>query len=137
MEVRAPSPVQKRESYNLPVQRRIPGFWNFRKHGFTIQTVRDWRERQHDAGSPSTLEDFSKAHGLCSDCRANGNFVVGVRWTDMSGVEQTASLGTHEEPISISQLVQFHNLNAFPWNYLCEPCTACHGTGKLSVEPDD
>ncbi len=113
------------------VDRRIPGFWGFQKHGFNIQAVKAWREQEHDAGRPSGLEDFSRAHGLCSKCHANGNLVSGVRWVDATGLEVIASLGTDEQPISISQLVRIHNLNSFRWDYLYEPCPACHGTGKL------
>jgi hypothetical protein len=114
------------------MNRRVPGFWGFRKHGYSIQAVKDWRERECNAGRPSGLEDFSKAYGLCNACRANGNFIIGVHWADESGVEKTASLGSDQQPVSISQLVQTHNLNAFRWDYLYETCSTCRGIGKLS-----
>jgi len=136
MEARASSPVPNPKTVSIiaPVNRGIPRFWGLQKHSYSIQAVKDWREREFNVGRPSGLEDFSKAHGLCSACRANGNFIVGVHWADESGVEKTASLGTDEEPASISELVQIHNLNAFRWDYVYETCTACHGTGKVPAE---
>ena len=42
---------------------------------YSIQKVREWREKEHNSGRPSSLEDFYRAHGLCFACRATG---VGV-----------------------------------------------------------
>ena len=40
--------------------------------GYSIQSVKEWRVREQDAGRPSSLEDFYRAHGLCFACRATG-----------------------------------------------------------------
>ena len=116
------------------VTQRDPGSWAVRKHGFSLQTVKDSRQREFDAGRPSSLEDFSREHGICSACRGNGNLIVGARWTDESGSEQVAFLREDEGPASISDLRKMHGLDLALWHYLYETCAACHGTGKLPVE---
>ena len=109
----------------------VAGMALTRKHGVTTQFVKQWREQQHDAGHPSGLENFYRAHGFCWTCRAEGKLLTGVRWRDSNGIEQTASLGTDEQPIGIADLVRMHNLDERSWDYLWEQCDACRGTGKV------
>jgi len=43
-----------------------------------------------------------------------------------------ASLGTEDEPISISELVRLHKLDQKrPWEYVYERCDVCGGTGTV------
>lgn len=46
-------------------------------HGSSINQIKEWRERQYDAGEPSGLDDFYAAHGLCFDCSSSGVQMVG------------------------------------------------------------
>ncbi|HEX4921662.1 MAG TPA: multiheme c-type cytochrome [Candidatus Bathyarchaeia archaeon] len=50
--------------------------------GYSLQAIKEWREREHQAGRPSGLEDFYRAHGLCYSCRATG---VAVSPVDRDG----------------------------------------------------
>ena len=50
------------------------------EQGYSIQAVKEWREREHDAGRPSGLGDFYRAHCLCFACRASGISVSPVGW---------------------------------------------------------
>lgn len=42
------------------------------KRDFTIDTIREWRKKQYDAGLPSGYNDFYTAHGICLTCKGNG-----------------------------------------------------------------
>lgn len=48
--------------------------------GYTIAAIKEWREQEHNAGRPSGLEDFYRAHGICFTCRASGITVSPVGW---------------------------------------------------------
>ena len=99
-------------------------------HGYTLQAVKEWRARQDEAGRPSELDDFLRAHHLCTECRGNGKFAIGVRWRDNDGSERT-----EEGPVAV--LVQQQNLenpakwlsDTQKWDYLYQSCGACGGTG--------
>ena len=104
-----------------------------RNHGYTLEGVKEWRAREHEAGRPSGLDDFLRAHGLCVECGGHGRLVVGARWHDIKGVEQT-------EKGPVTALIQRHNLkkphepaqsDALEWDYLYETCGVCGGTGKV------
>ena len=105
------------------------------RYGYTLQTVKEWRTHEHEAGRPSALDDFFRAHGLCYQCRANGRLVTGVRWRDSNGNERS-----EEGPVAL--LVQKHKLDRETkwltderrWEYLYESCNACAGTGKMQVK---
>ena len=103
------------------------------KHGHSIQTVKQWRTREHEAGRPSGFNDFLRAHGLCVECGGHGYLVIGVRWRDEHGIERSA-----KGPIA--DLIEGHNLRKphdtairevlETWDYLYERCESCNGTGK-------
>lgn len=100
------------------------------RHGFTIQQVREWREREYEAGRPSGLDDFYRAHSICVECGGHGRFVVGVCWRDDDGIERS-----EEGPVA--SLVQDHGLenpknwltDSRKWDYLYETCCSCKGLG--------
>ena len=103
------------------------------KHGYTLQAVKEWRTREHEAGRPAGLDDFLRAHDLCVECGGEGKLVIGVRWRDENGVERT-----EEGPIA--DLIQRHSLenparwlsDSLKWDYLYRTCVVCEGTGKAS-----
>lgn len=41
-------------------------------HGYSLPAVKQWRQQEANAGRPSGLEDFVRAHGLCVECRGRG-----------------------------------------------------------------
>ena len=100
------------------------------RHGYTLQGIKEWREREHQAGRPSGLDDFLRAHHLCVDCRGNGKSVIGVRWRDRDGIERA-------EAGPIAALIQQHDLecpakwlsDTHKWDYLYESCETCGGSG--------
>lgn len=101
-----------------------------RRHGFTFSHVREWREKEYEAGRPSGLDDFYRAHGICVVCGGHGKLVLGVRWRDEDGIERS-----EEGPVA--SLVQDHGLDdpknwlseALKWDYLYETCRTCKGLG--------
>jgi hypothetical protein len=105
------------------------------KHGFTIQQVKEWREKELKAGRPSGLEDFYRAHNIdiCVECSGQGTRAIGARWRDEDGFERS-------EAGPVAYLVQRYNLdkpkrwltNVRKWDYLYVPCPSCEGSGKLS-----
>ena len=100
-------------------------------HGFTLEAVKEWRTREHEAGRPSGLDDFLRAHNLCVECRGNGKFAIGVRWKDRDGIERA-----EEGPVAM--LVQRYKLDnpavwltdTLKWDYLYESCQTCGATGE-------
>jgi hypothetical protein len=53
------------------------GLKNFKDHGYSLAVIKEWRRQEALAGRPSGLEDFVRAHGLCTGCRGQGlNFVA-------------------------------------------------------------
>ena len=103
-----------------------------KKLGFTLQSVREWREREHEAGRPSELDDFFRAHQICVGCGGHGTLVIGVRWRDVDGVERS-----EQGPVAV--LVQNHGLHepenwlseVLKWDYLYETCSCCGGSGEM------
>lgn len=100
------------------------------KHGFTFQQVREWRERESNAGRASDLDDFFRAHGICVECGGHGKLVFGVRWRDEDGIERS-------EKGPVASLVDRYDLDtpknwltdALKWDYLYETCGSCKGVG--------
>jgi hypothetical protein len=97
------------------------------KHGYSIEAVKAWRTRESEAGRPSGLDDFYRAHGLCVECRGNGNKLLGCRWWDARGKERKRLLRTG---VTVATLVERYLKDAERWEYWLEPCEACGGTGK-------
>lgn len=101
-----------------------------RKHGFSIQQVKDWREREHKAGRKSGLDDFYRAHDVCVECGGHGRLVIGVRWRNADGIERS-----EEGPIAT--LLEQHGLDhpknwlteELKWDYLYQTCGSCRGLG--------
>ena len=101
------------------------------RHGFTPVAVWEWRQREHDAGHPSGLDDFLRAHGLCVECGGAGKLITGVRWRDQLGVE-------HAENGPVDFLLRKYSLenmtsrltDTLKWDYLYETCVSCDGSGK-------
>jgi hypothetical protein len=106
----------------------LPEREGLRRHGLGFEQVKWWRERESKAGRPSGLDDFYRANQICISCRGLGKRVIGVRWRDEDGVEQS-------EIGPVADLVERHGLDspknwlsdAYKWNYLYETCEACKG----------
>ena len=82
------------------------------EHGFTLLTMRRWREARSDAGLPSGLADFYAANNLCADCGAHGAQMIGwSKPTNEIGAKAAAELGLSELP-------------------LYDICPTCGGSGK-------
>jgi hypothetical protein len=62
---------------------------NLGKQGFSINVIKAWRTNEHEAGRPSSLEEFYKAHDICWDCRCLGFQITGY---DESDKEQLFSV---------------------------------------------
>lgn len=100
------------------------------RRGFTLDAVKEWRTREHEAGRPSGPDDFLQTHNLCIECRVNGEFAIGVRWRDKDGIERA-----EEGPVAT--LVRLHALDdpakwltdTRKWDYLYESCQTS-GTGE-------
>ena len=45
-----------------------------------IPEIKKWREEEFEAGRPSELEDFFRAHNLCFACKATGVKPDPVAW---------------------------------------------------------
>ena len=103
------------------------------RHGHSLQSVKEWRTREYEAGRPSGYDDFLRAHHLCTECRGNGKFPIGVRWRDNNGTERS-----EQGPVAV--LVQKHKLedpanwlsDTLKWDYLYKTCEACEGTGTTA-----
>ena len=99
-------------------------------HGYTLEAMKEWRAREHEAGRPSELDDFLRAHHICIECRGNGKFAIGVRWRDKDGSEREV-----EGPVAV--LVERYDLDnpakwlsdTRKWDYVYQSCEACGGTG--------
>jgi hypothetical protein len=112
---------------------RAPSVTALTKHGYGIGQVKRWREEQNQAGKPSTLDDFCRAHGLCIHCGAEGKNIVGVRWRDLQGTEHTRQLATEgAAPETVASIYEQELKNAAHWDYLYTACTSCGGTGKAN-----
>jgi|SRR5690242_17646890 hypothetical protein len=71
-----------------------------------LSAIKYWRTKEFEAGRPSGLEDYYRAHGYCLHCRGTGIAV------DEHGV-----------------------LRAIGWDgsrQLYEKCEVCDGTGQIS-----
>jgi len=98
------------------------------RHGLGFEQVKWWRERESKAGRPSSLDDFYRANRICVACRGLGKRVIGVRWRDKDGVEQS-------EVGPVADLIGRHGLDspknwlsdAYKWDYLYETCESCKG----------
>src|SRR6266849_3384281 len=101
------------------------------RHGYSIQTVKAWRAQELEAGKPSGLDDFYQAHGLCIECRGNGDKLLGCRWRDAKGKEHKRML---RAGVTVATLHERHLKNAKEWDYLLETCDACAGTGKAKAQ---
>lgn len=47
---------------------------------YTLEKVKEWREKEDAEGRPSSLEAFYLAHGLCWACHATGIALAPVDW---------------------------------------------------------
>lgn len=102
------------------------------KHGYTIQGVKQWRTEQMQAGKPSALEDFLRAHGLCIHCRSAGRNISGIRWWDDDGAEHSVEIVSPGVPETIASLYERELKNALRWDYSYTTCEVCGGTGKCA-----
>lgn len=98
------------------------------KHGLSFAQVKEWRQKEHDAGRPSSIEDFYRAHGLCVDCHSAGRFIVGLRWSDSDNIEHSMILKGSGESIGSMYLSKLKDMPE--WNYTYAECEVCNGTGK-------
>jgi len=101
------------------------------RHGFTLQGIKEWRKKEYDAGRPSGIDDFFRAHGLCVKCRGERTLVVGIRRRDADGVERAEkgpSMGLVEK-YSLENPTNWLN-ETRKWDYLYETCHVCGGNGK-------
>ena len=80
-------------------------------HGFSINDIKLWRKKQFDAGLPSEIEEFFRAHGLCVECLGEGVKQVGLSLPNEQELATAAKIG-------LSQLPFF------------EACPICKGSGK-------
>ena len=69
--------------------------------GFSPDAVKAWRQREHDEGRPSSLNDFYRAHGLCATCTGSGKTIVGVNWS----MRLEANKRSASEPKRLHQLL--------------------------------
>jgi hypothetical protein len=103
------------------------------RHGYSLEAVKAWRAREYEAGRPSELDDFLRAHHLCIECCGNGKFTIGVRWRDTDGSERA-------EEGRVAVLVQQHQLenpakwlsDTRKWDYLYQSCQTRGGTGTTA-----
>jgi hypothetical protein len=75
--------------------------------GYAWAEIKEWRTKEFEAGRPSGLDDFCRAHGLCPECCA-------------TGLARNAN-GMGNRAIGWDGEVQ-----------LLEVCEVCAGTGKLT-----
>ena len=99
-------------------------------HGYGLEQLKQWRIAQEEAGKPSTLDDFIRAHGLCVHCRSVGKLISGIQWQDSSGAEHTIALLAPEVSETIASLHERELKNALRWDYTYTTCDVCSGTGK-------
>jgi hypothetical protein len=117
-----PFPVTSESRPSLP---EVAGLG---RHGYGIEQIKNWRERENKAGRASGLEDFYRAFRICFPCRGLGKLVIGVRWRDEHGDEQS-------EAGPVATLISHHGLDApknwlsdeLKWDYLYETCGSCKG----------
>jgi hypothetical protein len=67
-----------------------------------IPEIKLWREEENNAGRPSSLEDFFRAHGLCFTCKATGTRLDPVEWEGETSLYKQcpACDGTGKQPLS-------------------------------------
>jgi hypothetical protein len=46
----------------------------------SLPEVKRWRRIEHDAGRPSSLQDYFRARGLCFACRSTGTNLTPTGW---------------------------------------------------------
>src|SRR5690242_19189807 len=95
-----------------------------RRHGYTVNEIKEWRSREHGAGRPSELDDFCRAHGTCPKCRGDGRLVIGLRWRDRDGIER-AEQGLIADVLRRHDLVNPASLPARVLGPLHETCGLC------------
>ena len=80
-------------------------------HGFSINSIKEWREKEGKAGRPSSLEDFYAVYGLCFNCQSHGVQMIG--WSEPSQAETITAntFGVDKLPVY-------------------EVCSICLGSGK-------
>ena len=84
------------------------------EHGFTLLTIREWREAQTKAALPSSYADFYAARGICLDCSGSGAEMIA--WSKPANeldINAAAELGLDELP-------------------LYDTCPTCNGTGRAA-----
>lgn len=121
-------PGQIKDHPSSPDEERL------RRHGFSLQQVKDWREQENRAGRASGIEDFYRAHLICVECCGLGKLVLGVNWRDEAGIERS-------ERGTVAAIVERYGLSdpknwlsdAMKWDYLYETCTSCNGRGRYSL----
>lgn len=47
------------------------------EHGFSLESIKSWREHEFREGRPSALMDFYRQHGLCGACNCTGVQMTG------------------------------------------------------------
>ena len=50
---------------------------SLKENGFSIESVKEWRSREHEAGRPAGWKDFFRSHGLCAECESTGEKILG------------------------------------------------------------
>jgi DnaJ-class molecular chaperone len=75
-----------------------------------MQEVKAWRTREFDAGKPSALKDYFRAHGFCSHCHGVG-------------------LAMNEDGMGYKAVGWDGDMQLF------EECGFCGGSGTLPEQP--
>lgn len=106
--------------------------FGWKRHGYGLSQIKQWRTQQHDAGKPSGLDDFLMTHGLCVHCHAAGRTISGVRWRDSSNIEHSVPIveGGSETVASLSER---ELKDALESDYTYAVCNFCGGSGKSTI----
>ena len=72
-----------------------------------LAEIKEWRTKEFDAGRPSSIADFCRAHGFCPDCHA-------------TGLARNAN-GRGHRAVALDGETRLY-----------EVCEVCAGTGKLT-----
>ncbi len=102
------------------------------KNGRSMEQVEWWQKRESKAGHAAGMDDFYRANRMCVPCSGLGKVVLGVRWCDEDGIDQS-------EVGPVESLIERHGLEApknwlsdsLRWDYLYETCSACEGRGHF------